>query len=226
VYDAFERLHRVSEREHGVDRGAHGFLVDEASQLDELLAVRLHDEVGRLDALRELLGHRHDPAAFSQDRPRAHQGVAAHGVEYEIHGPDDVLEPRPGAVHDFMSTEFPRRLDPSTRCCGHDVGTRQRARWQAMCPTPPAAPWINTRCPSSSAPWRNSPCQAVSPAIGSAALSTCPSESGLGARQAAGTTVKSAAAPSRSKGVSANTASPTFGASSSGPVVATTPDSS
>src|SRR5215472_5400981 len=45
------------------------------------------------------------------------------------------------------------------------------AIWVARCPTPPAAPVIKTRLPSSGAPWRNAR-NAVNPATGNAAASS------------------------------------------------------
>lgn len=108
------------------------------------------------------------------------------------------------------------------RC--RDTAPAQRASCTAKWPAPPRAPVTITRSPRCRPPWSKSACHALRPARGIAALWMWSSVFGFDATTADGTTAYSAAPPSRSKGVSANTSSSTARPFAPGPRAATVPE--
>ncbi len=206
--------------------------VGERGDLEQLLAAGLDDEVEGDDlptgrgVRRRLLGDRDQPPARAQHGGRPREEIAADGVEDEIDGIDDVLKRVVVWSTTWSAPSSRARSKFRVDAVAITDAPRPRASCTARWPTPPAAPWIRTRWPDASSPWSKSACQALSAARGSAAAWTWSSERGFGAMNTVGRTTKSAAAPSRSKPVSAYTASPTVTSPTSGPVVATTPESS
>jgi hypothetical protein len=198
----------VGEWEDLVDRRPQLAMVGKLGKVGELVAVWFDDEVdgadrrlGRvlggwpatetsLPPARRTAGERSSrpPPAVSNTRSTASMASSKRAMVWSM----TWLAPSSSAVWTFPVDAVPITSAP-----------RVRASWTARSPTPPAAPWISTRCPSLSWPWSNRPCQALSPASGIAAVSTWPSWRGFGARSPAGTTMYSAAAPSRSKPLSA-----------------------